>query len=183
MAAEKWNLDTVHSGIGFTVRHLMVTKVHGRFGKWSGTFEFDEQNPAASKVEVAIDAASVDSQEPKRDAHLRSPDFLDVEKYPQLTFKSTSVTGAGEELVVKGDLTIHGVTRPVVLEVEYAGRIKDTWGGERAGFSAKTSISRKEFGLTWNQALETGGVMVSDKVEISIDLQAVRAQAAATKAA
>ena len=179
MALETWNLDTIHSSVGFTARHLMVTKVHGRFTKWSGTFEFDEQSPAASKVEVQIDAASVDTQQPQRDGHLRSADFLDVEKYPQLTFRSTKVEQGSEgELKVAGELTIHGVTRPVVLEVEYAGRVKDVWGGERAGFSARTTINRKDFGLTWNQAMEAGGLLVSDKIEIAIDLQAIRAQKA-----
>jgi polyisoprenoid-binding protein YceI len=179
MAIEQWGFDAVHSSVNFWVRHLMVSKVHGRFTKWGGTFEFDEQNPSASKVDVKIDAGSITTEEAQRDTHLRSADFLDVEKYPQIEFKSTSVEGSGESITVKGDLTIHGTTRPVALAVDYAGRVKDPWGGERVGFSAKTSISRKDFGLVWNQLLEAGGVAVGDKIEIGIEVEAVKASAKA----
>jgi polyisoprenoid-binding protein YceI len=175
MALEQWEFDLVHSSIGFWVRHLMVSKVHGRFTRWSGKLEFDEQGPASSRVEVQVEAASVDTQEPQRDAHLRSPEFLDAEKFPSLTFKSTSVERVSEEnFRVRGDLTIRGTTRPVALEVEYGGRVQDPWGGQRAGFSARTSLNRKDFGLGWNQVLETGGVVVGDKVEITLELEAVR---------
>lgn len=178
MAKETWGFDIAHSSVNFWVRHLMVSKVHGRFTKWSGSFEFDEANPAASHVDVQIDAASIDTKEPQRDGHLRSPDFLAVEKHPNITFHSTGVeSSSGEGYRLKGDLTIRGVTKPVLLEVEYAGRVKDPWGGERAGFTAKTSINRKDFGLSWNQALEAGGVVVGDKVEISIEVEAVKAKA------
>ncbi|MEW6434369.1 MAG: YceI family protein [Myxococcota bacterium] len=178
MAKEKWDFDLTHSSINFWVRHLMVSKVHGRFTKWSGQFEFDETNPSGSRVEVQIDAASIDTKEAQRDGHLRSADFLDVEKHPSITFRSSGVESAGEKRYrVKGDLTIHGTSRPIVLDVDYAGRVKDPWGGERAGFTAKTSIDRKDFGLTWNQTLDAGGVVVGDKVEIGIEIEAVKAKA------
>ncbi|HXU71253.1 MAG TPA: YceI family protein [Polyangia bacterium] len=172
-----WTFDNSHSNIGFSVRHLMISKVRGHFNKWSGTFDYDPANPRAAKIEVHIDAASIDTREEKRDAHLRSPDFFDVEHHPELVFKSTSVEGDGEELLLAGDLTIHGVTKPVQLKVESLGTTKDPWGGERAGFSASLSISRKDFGLHWNVALETGGVVVGDKIEIAIEIEAVRAVA------
>ncbi len=174
MALEKWSFDPVHSSINFWVRHLMVSKVHGHFSKWTGTMEFDEKNPAASKIEIQIDAASIDTREAQRDAHLRSADFFETEKFPQLTFKSTAVKSVGDGFQATGDLTIKGVTKPVVLEVEYSGRVKDPWGGERAGFSAHTSLHRKDFGLTWNQALEAGGIAVGDKIEINIEVEAIR---------
>jgi polyisoprenoid-binding protein YceI len=177
MSKEKWGFDIAHSSVNFWVRHLMVSKVHGRFPQWTGSFEFDEGNPGASHVEIQIDASSVDTKEPKRDAHLRSPDFLDVEKHPHILFRSTEVVASGGEgYRVTGDLTICGKTNPVVLDVEYSGRVKDPWGGERMGFTAKTSISRKDYGLTWNQAIEAGGVMVGDKVEITIEIEAVKSK-------
>ncbi len=178
MAVERWSFDLGHSSINFSVRHLMVSKVRGLFTKWTGSLEADEQKPAGARVEVQIDAASIDTKEPQRDGHLRSADFFDVEKYPHLGFKSTAVESAGDKrFKLKGDLTIRGTTRPVVIDVEYAGRAKDPWGGERAGFSAKTSIDRKDFGLTWNQALEMGGILVGDKVEVDLEIEAVKAKA------
>jgi polyisoprenoid-binding protein YceI len=171
-----WSFDPSHSNIGFSVRHLMISKVRGQFNQWKGTFEYDESDPTRSKLEVHIDAASIDTREEKRDAHLRSPDFFDVEKYPELVFVSTSVErDGGDDFVVNGDLTIHGVTRPVQLKVEGLGRTRDPWGGERTGFSAATTISRKDFGLHWNVALEAGGVVVGDKIEIGIEIEALRA--------
>ena len=171
-----WSFDPSHSSVGFSVRHLMISKVRGQFGKWSGTFEYDPANPAAARLEVHIDAASIDTRDEKRDAHLRSPDFFDVEKFPELTFSSTKVErDGGDDFVVTGDLTIHGVTRSVQLKVEGLGRTRDPWGGERVGFSASTSVNRKDFGLHWNVALETGGVVVGEKVEIGIEIEAVRA--------
>jgi polyisoprenoid-binding protein YceI len=176
MAAEKWNLDVAHSSIGFWVRHLMVTKVHGRFTKWSGSLMFDEQDPSLSSVEVQIDVASVDTSDAQRDGHLKSPDFFDVEKYPQITFKSTRVEPKGDgHYAVTGDFTLRGVTHPVVLDTEYAGRAKHPMGGERAGFSAHTSINRKDYGVAFNMVLDTGGLAVSEKVEINLDVQAVKA--------
>ncbi|MCU1277576.1 MAG: hypothetical protein JWM53_1122 [bacterium] len=178
MATQRWNIDRSHSGVHFTVRHMVISKVRGAFARWQGSVDFDEQNPAASKVSVRIEAASIDTREEKRDAHLRSADFLDVENHPTLSFDSTNVEKLGDgEYRVAGDLTIRGVTRPVVLETEYLGGGKDPWGNERIGFSARTSVNRKEFGLTWNQALEAGGVLVGDKIEIALDIQAVKAQA------
>jgi polyisoprenoid-binding protein YceI len=176
-----WNFDTSHSSIGFAVRHLMISKVRGHFGRWSGTFNYDEKDPTRSQLEVKIDAASLDTRDEKRDAHLRSPDFFDVEKYPELRFRSTRIERDGDDFLVGGELTIHGVTKPAQLKVESLGRTRDPWGGERAGFSASTSVNRKDFCLEWNVALETGGVLVGEKVEIEIEIQAV--QAAAEKVA
>jgi polyisoprenoid-binding protein YceI len=170
-----WSFDTSHSSIGFSVRHLMISKVRGHFDKWEGTFDYDESDPTRSKLSVRIDAASIDTRDEKRDAHLRSPDFFDVEKFPALTFESTGITRDGDDYVVAGDLTIHGITRAVQLNVEGLGRVKDPWGGERVGFSASTSVNRKDFGLVWNVALEAGGVVVGDKIEIGIEIEAVRA--------
>jgi polyisoprenoid-binding protein YceI len=170
-----WSFDNSHSSIGFSVRHLMISKVRGHFNQWGGTFDYDEEDPTRSKLSVRIDAASIDTRDEKRDAHLRSPDFFDVEKFPALTFESTKVERDGDDFVVTGDLTIHGVTRAVQLKVESLGQTKDPWGGQRAGFSASTSISRKDFGMSFNMALETGGVLVGDKVDIGIEIEAIRA--------
>ncbi len=178
-----WNIDTSHSAVQFTVRHMMFSKVRGAFTRWQGSLEFDPANPAGAKATARIEAASIDTHEPKRDEHLRSADFFDVASFPALTFASRSVEKAGEKYRVTGDLTIRGNTREVVLEAEFLGAGKNPWGQELVGFSAKTSISRKEFGLTWNQALETGGVLVGDQIDISIDVEAVRAQAGGTQAA
>jgi polyisoprenoid-binding protein YceI len=179
MAAESFGFDLVHSSVNFWVRHLMVSKVHGRFTKWNGTLVFDEKNPAGSRVEVEIDAASVDTKEPQRDTHLCSPDFFDAEKYPKLTFKSTRVEPAGEgRFKVSGDLTMHGVTKPATLDVEFGGRLVHPQMGERVGFSATTSIHRKEFGLAWNQVLDAGGVALGDKIEVSLEIEAVKSPAA-----
>jgi polyisoprenoid-binding protein YceI len=170
-----WSFDNSHSSIGFSVRHLMISKVRGHFNQWGGTFDYDEADPTRAKLSVRIDAASIDTRDEKRDAHLRSPDFFDVEKFPALTFESTKVERDGDDFVVTGELSIHGVTRAVQLKVESLGQTKDPWGGQRAGFSASTSISRKDFGMSFNMALETGGVLVGDKVDIGIEIEAVRA--------
>jgi polyisoprenoid-binding protein YceI len=182
MTTQRWNIDTTHSAIQFTVRHMVVAKVRGRFTRWDGSIQFDEQDPAASSVEVTIDASSIETNEPKRDAHLRSADFFDVEKFKELTFRSKKVLLADSQLTVLGELTIHGVTREVVLEGEYVGTQKDPYGGTRVGFSAKTTINRKDYGLHWNVALEAGGVLVGDKVEIALDVEAVAADATVRKA-
>jgi len=175
MTATTWDFDLSHSSVNFHVRHLMVSKVHGRFQKWGGSLVLDEQDITKSRVDVTIDAGSIDTKEDKRDAHLRSADFFDAEAFPQLTFKSTAVKKVSdEELEVTGDLTIRGQTKPITLKVESNGQIQDPWGGTRAGFSAKASISRKEFGLHWNALLETGGVVVGDKIEISLEIEAVK---------
>jgi len=178
MATQRWNIDPSHSGVHFTVRHMVISKVRGSFGRFAGVVDFDAQDPAASKVSVRIEAASIDTQEEKRDGHLRSPDFFDVEQYPELRFDSTRVEKLdGDGYRVTGDLTIHGVTRPVVLDAEYLGRGKDPWGNERLGFQARASINRKDFGLNWNQLLEAGGVLVGEKIDIALDVQAIAAQA------
>jgi polyisoprenoid-binding protein YceI len=153
----------------------MISRVHGVFKSWSGTFEAPHDQPESSKLTVSIDTASIDTKEPQRDDHLRSADFLDVANYPKMTFESTTVNKLdGEHFRVVGNLTIRGVTKPATLDTEYFGRQKDPWGGERAGFSAKTTIDRKEFGLVFNMPLEGGGVMVGEKVEITLDVQAVK---------
>jgi polyisoprenoid-binding protein YceI len=180
MAATKWNFDAVHSSISFSVRHLMISKVTGHFTKWSGTLLIDDENPDNSSVEVDIDAASINTREPQRDDHLRSADFLDAQNYPTIVFRSTRVEQIDpEHYKVTGNFTVRNVTRPVVLDTEYFGRSKDPWGGERVGFSAKTSIDRKDYGLNFNVPLESGGVLVGDKVNIELDIQAVRDVAAA----
>lgn len=174
-----WNFDTSHSRVGFAVRHMLISKVRGAFTSWSGTAEIDPANLESSSVTVSIDAASIDTAEPKRDEHLRSADFFDAESFPAITFASTRIRDLGEgKLEVDGELTIKDVTREVTLEVEETGRGMDPWGGERIAFEAKVAISRGDFGLRWNQALETGGVLVGDKIEIGLDVQAVRAASA-----
>jgi polyisoprenoid-binding protein YceI len=173
MAAEKWEIDTVHSGVRFTVRHMVISKVHGQLTKWSGTLEVDPSNLAASKVEVKIDAASIDTRDRERDAHLRSVDFLDVEKYPTMEFRSTRIEEAGaKKYKVRGDLTIRGVKREIVLDTVLGGQGKDPWGGQRIGFEAKTKVDRKDFGLQWSTALEAGGVLVGDTVDVSLEIEA-----------
>lgn len=180
MSTTHWDFDLAHSSINFHIRHLMVSKVHGRFSKWSGNLELDEQDLTSSRLDVTIDASSIDTKEDKRDDHLRSADFLEVATYPTITFKSTAITREGEERYrVVGDLTIHGVTRQVSLDVEGGDRVADPWGGTRTGFSARTSISRKDFGLTWNVALEAGGFVVGDKLDITLEIEAVRKAATA----
>jgi polyisoprenoid-binding protein YceI len=183
MAATTWQIDTVHSGIGFSVRHLIVSKVRGRFTKWSGTLEIDEQNPQASRVNVRIDAASIDTNEPQRDAHLRAADFLDTEHFPEITFASTRVERlSDEELRISGDLTIRGITKPVVLDVEQGGQIRDPWGNDRRGFAATTTIDRKAFNVSFNQVLDTGGLALGEKVEITLELEVFKSATVAAPA-
>ena len=175
MAKEKWNFDPVHSHLSFSVRHLMISKVTGTFNKWGGTFELDPDDMTASHLEVKIDASSIDTRDPDRDAHLRSPDFFDVERFPEIVFESTRVEKVNDEnFRVTGDFTIRDVTKPVVLDVEYFGRQKDPWGMDRVGFAAKSSIDRKEYGLVFNMPLEGGGVLVGDTINITIDVEAVK---------
>ncbi len=166
-------IDASHSNVDFTVRHLMISKVRGRFAAVAGTIELAPGSDLPKQVDVRIDADSIDTREAQRDAHLRSADFFDVEKYPELNFISTRVEGTPDEFKLYGNLTIHGVTREVALVGEFGGRITDPWGGERVSFSAMTKINRKDFGLTWNQALETGGVVVSDEVNINLEVEAL----------
>jgi polyisoprenoid-binding protein YceI len=182
MANETWQVDGAHSAVNLTVRHMVISKVRGRFAKWNAKLALDTGDLSRSSVEVEIDAASIDTGVADRDAHLRSADFLDAAKHPAITYRSKRVEAvSGDRLRVVGDLTIRGTAREVVLDVEYGGQGKDPWGNPRAGFTASASINRKDFGLTWNQALETGGVLVADRVDIEIELQAVRQ--AATKVA
>jgi polyisoprenoid-binding protein YceI len=174
-----WNIDTTHSGINFSIRHMVVSKVRGRFTRFSGTLALDEADLSRSVVEATIDASSIDTGTAQRDEHLRSADFFDVARFPELRFRSTRIERLAEDRYrVAGDLTIRDVTRPVSLEVEYGGRARDPWGNERAGFIARTSLDRKDFGLRWNQALEAGGVLVGDRVDIDLEVQAVKAVAA-----
>jgi len=178
MTTNNWNLDTVHSGINFSVRHMVVSKVRGRFTKFTGNVELDEGDLARSVVEATIDASSIDTGTGQRDDHLRSADFFDVERFPEIRFRSTQIEKLGEDRYrLTGDLTIRDVTRPIALEAEYGGRGKDPWGNERAAFSATTAIKRSDYGLTWNQALEAGGILVGERVDIELDVQAVRAAA------
>jgi polyisoprenoid-binding protein YceI len=180
MTTNNWNLDTVHSGINFTVRHMVVSKVRGRFGKFSGNVALDEADLTRSVVEATIDASSIDTGTAQRDDHLRSADFFDVEHFPQLRFRSTRIEKlGGDRYRLTGDLTIRDVTRSIALEAEYGGRGKDPWGNARVGFTAKGSLNRQDFGLKWNQALETGGVLVSDRVDIELEVQAVQVAASA----
>jgi polyisoprenoid-binding protein YceI len=173
-----WNIDATHSTIGFAIRHMVFSKVRGRFLHYTGAIRLDDGDPARSWVEVAIDAASIDTGTAQRDNHLRSADFFDVEKFPELRFRSTRVEDiGGGRLRVIGELTIRDATREVALDAESAGRGMDPWGNERIGFVAKTSIDRKDFGLAWNQLLEAGGVLVGDRVDLELDVQAVNTAA------
>jgi polyisoprenoid-binding protein YceI len=170
-----WDVDTSHASAGFKVRHLMVSHVRGHLGPVTGTVFIDEQDLSRSRIDVSIDARGIDTREPKRDEHLRSADFLDVANHPTVTFRSTRVeapSGPAGDLRVTGDLTIHGVTRPVTLEVEaLPPAIQDPWGNSRRGLSAHARISRKDWGLKWNLAIEAGGVAVADEVAIEIDAE------------
>ena len=172
--AGEYAIDVSHSTVEFVVRHLMISKVRGRFGSYSGTVVVADR-PEDSSVEVSIDAASIDTNDEQRDGHLRGEDFFAADAFPALTFKSTKVEAAkGDNWKVTGDLTIRDVTRPVVLDVEFEGAQVDPWGGARLGFSASTEIDREDWGLTWNQALETGGVLVGKKIKIELGVQATR---------
>ncbi|MGC2472700.1 MAG: YceI family protein [Candidatus Sulfotelmatobacter sp.] len=172
-----WNIDSVHSSAQFKVKHMMISNVKGEFTTITGSLKYDGKNIANSYVEASIDATAINTRDAQRDAHLKSPDFFDVEKFLALTFKSTSISKKADgELAVAGELTIHGVTRPVVFEVEGPSvPMKDPWGNTRLGLSASTHISRKDFGLTWNSTLETGGILVGDEVAISLDVQFIKA--------
>ena len=178
--AEKttWQIDPAHSSIEFAVKHMMFTTVRGRFRDVKGTIEVDEQNPDRSVVNVEIAAASIDTGSPDRDAHLRSADFLDVENHPTINFRSKRVEGAmkkeGDKFRMTGDLTIRGTTLEVTLDCVFEGTGKDPWGGTRAGSRATTKLDRRDWGLKWNQALETGGILVANEVRIEVEVQAVK---------
>jgi polyisoprenoid-binding protein YceI len=170
-----YSIDVSHSEIGFTVRHMMFAKVRGQFKSWTANLQYDAAAPEKSNIHVDIDVASIDTREEKRDGHLRSADFFDVEKFPKMTFQSKRIESNGKgRYTLTGDLSIHGVTRELAVDVEETGRGKDPWGNDRLGFSARATISRSDWGLTWNQALEAGGVLVSDKVEIEAEVQVIQ---------
>lgn len=171
-----YTIDPAHSVVEFTVKHMMFSNVKGRFTRVNGEILFDEADPTRSSVTATVDAASVDTGDPNRDAHLRSPDFFDVERYPVLTFQSKRIepTGREGEYRIVGDLTIRDQTREVVLDTTFLGEGRDPWGNRRIGFSATTTVNRKDFGLHWNTPLETGGVLVGDWVKINLEIQAVQ---------
>src|SRR5690349_7087374 len=172
-----WNIDPVHSTAQFKVKHMMISNVKGEFTKITGKLELDHSNITKSQVEAFIDATTINTREPDRDTHLKSADFLDVAKFPHLSFKSTQISRNGEgELSVEGDLTMHGVTRKVSLEVEGpSAPTKDPWGNTRIGLSASTRVNRKDFGLNWNTVLEAGGILVGEEVAISLDVEFIKA--------
>ncbi len=175
MANETWNFDPAHSEITFKVRHMMFSKVSGSFDDWEGTFQFNPDDPAAMEASADINVASIDTGNGDRDDHLRSEDFFDVENHPTMQFESGEVEEASDgQFKLHGTLTICGESNPVELDVEYHGKATDPWGNQRVGFTATTTLNRKEFGLTWNQALETGGVLVGEDVEVELNLQAVQ---------
>jgi polyisoprenoid-binding protein YceI len=178
-AQTQWTLDPAHTLVEFTAKHMMITNVRGHFTGVEGTITIDRDDPAASSVEARIDPASLTTGVADRDNHLRSADFLNVEQYPDITFRSTEITGTyrepGDSFTVTGDLTIGETTRSVALKVEFEGEAKDPWGGTRVSFSADAKIDRRDFGLTWNKALEAGGVLVGNDIRIHIEAQAVAA--------
>jgi polyisoprenoid-binding protein YceI len=179
MATERWEIDSSHSSIHFSVRHLVIARARGQFSRWTGTVLVTDDDFRQAKVGVTIDASSIDTGVADRDAHLKSADFFDVERYPDITFRTERVERLPDgRLRLAGPLTIKGITRNVSFEAESHGRAKDPWGNLRAAFSARTSIDRRDFGLTWNQTLETGGVVVGDRVEVEIDLEVVKQAAA-----
>lgn len=178
--AANYDIDTAHSSAGFAVRHLAVSNVRGEFAKVTGVVEHDAKDLSKTRLEATIDAASVTTRDPKRDEHLKSADFFDVAQYPVITFKSTKVEKASQGLKVKGDLTLHGVTRPVVLDVQGpTPEVKDPWGNVRAGASATAKINRKDFGMSFNKTLDSGGLVVGDEVAITIDVELVKKAAPA----
>jgi len=180
-AADNWTLDLAHSETTFTVRHLL-SKVSGRFDKFDGRIVTDAAKPETSSVEFTIETASIDTNNEKRDAHLRSADFFDAEKHPTITFKSTRVEALGQNRFnVTGDLTMRGVTKPITLPVEFLGTQKDPWGNEKAGFALQTTLNRKDYGIVWNQTLDTGGYLLGDDVQVTINIEAVRKKDAASK--
>ena len=169
-----WNVDPVHSSIGFAARHLMISKVRGTFGTFTGTLTIAE-DPLQSKVEATVEVASITTGDDSRDTHLKSADFFDVEKFPTMTLVSTGIEPKGSDYVLHADLTIKGVTKPVDFDLEFDGVSKDPWGGTRAGFAAEVEVNRKDWGLEWNVVMETGGVMLGEKVKIQLEVQAVKA--------
>ena len=183
--ATTWKIDPAHSSAGFSVSHMVIAEVDGNFGKTEGTVVINEKNLSKSSVEATIDASTIDTREPKRDAHLKSADFFDVEKFPTITFKSTKVQKAGKDkFKVTGDLTLHGVTKPVVLEVAAPSKvIQDPWGNTKRGAKATTVINRRDFGLTWDNKLQDGSAVVGDEVTVTLNLELAKQADAAAGAA
>lgn len=187
MATTIWKIDPAHTSLELSVKHMMFTTVRGRFNRLEGTIEVDEEDPDRSRVEVEIDASSLDTGVVERDRHLRSPDFLDVERFPKITFRSRRVQGAhlkpGDHFKVVGDLTIRDQTHEIELDATFNGVGPDPWGAERAGFHAETEFDRRTWGLTWNQALETGGILVGNTVHVDAEVEAVKQAGVAQAAA
>lgn len=173
-AKTAWKLDPTHSTVEFSAKHLMITTVKGRIADIEGTIYTNENDPKSSSVDATLKTASIDTRTDQRDQHLRSADFLNVEQYPEIKFRSTRIEGSKQEFKLTGDLTIRDMTRPITLDVTFEGETKDPWGGNRVGFSATGKIDRREFGLTWNQLLETGGVAVGNEIKLGLEIQAVR---------
>ena len=175
LAADSYSIDKTHSQVGFRIKHL-VGKVSGRFTDFEGAILADPAKPEASSVELTIKAASIDTGNAQRDGHLRSADFFDVAKYPDITFRSSKITAAGNDRYgVAGTLTMHGIAKEITLPVSFLGRSKDPWGNDRAGFEISTTLNRKDFGIVWNKTLDTGGLMLGDDVEVSINIEAAKA--------
>jgi polyisoprenoid-binding protein YceI len=176
MTKTKWAIDADHSSVDFSIRHMMIANVKGTFHKFTASVEADVTDLTDAVIDFTVDISSIDTRNKDRDAHLVSADFFDIEKYPTMTFQSTTINKSGEgEYDVTGDLTIRGTTKPVTFSVTFEGQGKDPWGNEKVGFSAQGSINRADFGLTWNAALETGGVLVGDKVKVNLQIEASKA--------
>jgi polyisoprenoid-binding protein YceI len=174
-----WNIDASHSQIQFAVRHMMISNARGRFEEFTGTVDFDENDLSTLSVDVSIDTASINTRDEKRDEHLRSADFFNTAEFPKMTFRSTGVEKVdNNNLKLHGELTIRDITKPVTLDVEYAGTVVSPWGTTSAGFSASTKINRKEWGLTWNATLEAGGVLVGEDIRIELELELIKEQVA-----
>ena len=175
LAETVWDIDPAHTSVQFSIRHMMISNVRGEFSKVSGMVRGDQADPTRAQVEATIDTSSIDTREPKRDEHLRSADFFDAERYPTVTFRSTRVHDRGDgEFTLEGELTVRDSTRPVTLQGEYLGSQDSPWGDTRVGFTAETEINRKDWGLSYNVALETGGVLVGDKIKLTIDAEWVK---------
>jgi len=175
-AADKYTVDPTHSSIGFAVRHMVVSKVKGYFNEYTATILYDDKDITKSSAEVTIKTASIDTRDAKRDEHLRTPDFFDAAKYPEITFKSKRIEKSGEGFVAVGDLTMRGVTKEIQLPFTFAGVVTDPWGNTRLGLSASTKLNRQDYGVSWSKSLDSGGLVVSDDVEIAIEIEAIKAK-------
>ena len=175
-AADKYTVDPSHSSIGFAVRHMVVSKVKGYFNEYTATILYDDKDITKSSAEVTIKTASIDTRDAKRDEHLRTPDFFDAAKYPEITFKSKRIEKSGEGFVAVGDLTMRGVTKEIQLPFTFAGVVTDPWGNTRLGLSASTKLNRQDYGVSWSKSLDSGGLVVSDDVEIAIEIEAIKAK-------